>query len=59
MTNTEENIDNEYILKAVITIKENGKRITDYIKKNFATGLEEELIESILMELPDHNITEN
>ena len=64
MTNIEENIDNEYILKGIITIKENGKRldipaITDYINKNFATGLEEELIESIVMELLDHNIIEN
>ena len=39
-----------------MTSKQN---IKDYINKNFATDVEEELIESIVMELLDHNITEN
>ena len=62
MTDCAENIDNEYILTAIIAIRENNKRpgikeIKDYINKNFATDVEEELVESIAMELLDHNIT--
>ena len=41
MTNIAENIDNEYVLTAIIAIRENNKRhdskaIRDYINKNFA-----------------------
>ena len=40
MTNIAENIDNEYVLAAIITIRENKrleiKAIKDYINKNFA-----------------------
>ena len=40
MTNIAENIDNEYVLTAIITIRENKrleiKAIKDYINKNFA-----------------------
>ena len=59
MTNFVENIDNEYVL----TIRENNKRpdikvIKHYINKNFAIDLEEELIESTVMGLLDHNIIE-
>ena len=64
MINIMENIDNEYVLTAIIAIRENNKRpgikaIKDYINKNFATDVEEELIESIVTELLDHNINEN
>ena len=64
MTNIVENIDNEYVLTAIIAIRENNKRldskaIRDYINKNFAADVEDELIESIIIELLDHNITEN
>ena len=64
MTNIAENIDNEYVLIAFIAIRENNKRpdikaIKDYINKNFASDVEEGLIESIVMELLDHKITEN
>ena len=64
MTNIAENIDNEYVLTAIIAIRENNKRpdskaIRDYINKNFAADVEEELIESIIIELLDHNIIEN
>ena len=50
MTNTAENIDNEYVLTAIIAIRENNKRpdikaMKDYINKNFATDVEEELAE--------------
>ena len=60
MTNIVENIDNEYVLTAIIAIRENDKRldikaIKEYIDKN----LEEELIESIVIELLDHNKIEN
>ena len=49
-----EKIDNEYVLTAIIAIRENNKRpgikaIKDYINKNFATDVEEELIESIVV----------
>ena len=64
MANIAENIDNEYVLTAIIAITENNKRpdskaIRDYINKNFAADVEEELIESIIIELLDHNIIEN
>ena len=64
MINIAENIDNEYVLTAIIAIRENNKRpdikaIKCYINKNFATDVEEELIEGIVMELLDHNIIEN
>ena len=40
MTNIAENIDNEYVLTAILTIRENKrleiKAIKDYINKNFA-----------------------
>ena len=63
MTNCPENIDNEYILTAITGIRENNKRpdikaIKGYINKIFATNVEEELIEGIVMELLDHNIIE-
>ena len=59
-----EKIDNEYVLTAIIAIRENNKRpgikaIKDYINKNFATDVEEELIESIVTELLDNHITGN
>ena len=59
-----EKIDNEYVLTAIIAIRENNKRpgikaIKDYINKNFATDVEEELIESIVTELLDNDITGN
>ena len=64
MTNIVENIDNEYVLKAIIAIRENNKRpdikaIKEYIDKNFAADVEEELIESTVIELLDHNKIEN
>ena len=64
MTNIAENIDDEYVLTAVIAIRENNKRtdikaIKDYLNKSFASDVKEELIESIVMELLDHNIIEN
>ena len=64
MTNIVENIDNEYILRAIIAIRENNKRpdskaIKDYLNKNFAADVEEELIESIIRKLLDHNIFQN
>ena len=64
ITNIAENSDNGYLLTANVVIREDNKRpvtkaIKDYINKNFATYVEEELIESIIMELLDHNITEN
>ena len=54
MTNIAENIDNEYVLTVIIAIRENNKRpdikaIKDYINKNFATDVEEELTESIVV----------
>ena len=40
MTNIAENIDNEYVLTAILTIRENKrleiKAVKDYINKNFA-----------------------
>ena len=66
MNNITENIDNEYVLllTAIIAIIENNKRpdikaIKDCINKNFVTDVEEELIESTVMELLDHNIIDN
>ena len=64
MINIAENIDNEYVHKAIIAIRENNKRpdiktIKDCINKNSPTDVEEQLIESTVMELFDHNITEN
>ena len=64
MTKSMENVDNDYVLTAVIAIRENNKHsetkiIKDYINKNFANDVEEEFIESIVMELLDHNIIEN
>ena len=64
MTIVTENIDNKYVLAAVITIRENNKRpdinaIKDCINKNFATDVEEEFSESIVKELLDHNIIKN
>ena len=64
MTNIAENIDNEYVLTAILAIRENNKcpdskAIKDHISKNFAADVEEELIESIIIELLDHNIIEN
>ena len=64
MTNFVENIDNEYVLTAIIAIRENNKRpdikaIKHYINKNFAIDVEEELIESTVIGLLDHNIVEN
>ena len=61
MTNIAENIDNEYVLTAIIAIRENNKRpdrkaIKDYINKNFDADVEVELIESIIIELLGHNI---
>ena len=52
------------ILTAIIAIRENNKRpdikaIKDHINKNFSADVEEEHIESIIMELLDHNIIEN
>ena len=51
MTNIAENIDNEYVLTAILAIRENNKcpdskAIKDHISKNFAADVEEELIES-------------
>ena len=64
MTNIAENTDNEYVLTAIIAIRENNnhpdiKPIKDYNNKNFAIDTEEELVESIVMELLDHSIIEN
>ena len=66
MNNITENINNEYVLllTAIIAIIENNKRpdikaIKDCINKNFVTDVEEELIESTVMELLDHSINEN
>ena len=64
MAKIAENIDNEYVLTAIIAVRENNKRsdsksIRDYINKNFAADVEEELIESIIIKLLDHNIIEN
>ena len=64
MTNIVENIDNEYVLTAIIAIRENNKRpdikaIKEYIDKNVAADVQEELIESTVIELLDHNKTEN
>ena len=64
MANIVENIDNEYILTVIIAIRENNKRpdskaIKDYLNKNFATDVEEELIESIIRKLLDHNVFQN
>ena len=64
MTNIVENIDNEYVLTAIIAIRENKRRpdikaIKEYIDKNFATDVEEELIESTVIQLLDHNKIEN
>ena len=64
MANIAENIDNEYVLTAIIAIKENNKRpdskaMKDYINKNFAANVEEELIDCIIIKLLDHNIIEN
>ena len=64
MINIMEKIDNEYVLTEIILIRENNKRpgikaIKDYIDKNFATDVEEELIESVVTELLDHDITGN
>ena len=64
MTTIAENIDNEYVLTVIIPIRENNKRpdikaIKDYFNTIFATDVEEELTESIVMELLDHNIIEN
>ena len=46
MTNITENIDNEYVLRAIVAITENNKHpgikaIKDYIIKNFVTKVEE------------------
>ena len=64
MTDSTENVDNEYVLTAIIPIRENNERpdtksIKNYINKNFATDVEEKPIEGITMELLDHNIIEN
>ena len=64
MTNIAENIANEYVLTAILAIRENNKRpdnkaIKYYINKNFAADLEEELTEGVIIELLDHNIIEN
>ena len=64
MANIAENIDNEYVLPAIMAIRENNKcpgskAIRDYINKNFTADVEEKLIESIIIELLDHNILEN
>ena len=64
MTKIADNIDNEYVLTAIVTIRGNNKRsdrksIRDYFDRNFAADVEQELIESIVIELLDHNITEN
>ena len=66
MNDITENIDNEYVLllTPIIAIIENNKRpdikaIKDCINKNFVTDVEEELIESTVMELLDHNIIDN
>ena len=44
MANIAENIDNEYVLTAIIAIRENkrpdSKAIRDYINKNFAADAE-------------------
>ena len=63
MTDSKENVDNESVLTEIIAIRENNKRpdnkaIKDYINKNFAPGVEEVLIQGIVMELLDHNIIE-
>ena len=63
MTTIAENIDNKYVLTVITAIRENNKRpdikaIKDYFNKIFATDVEEELIESIVMELLDHIIIE-
>ena len=63
MTDSTENVDNEYVLTAIVTIRGNSKRpdtkAIKYINKNSATDVEEELIGGIVMELLDHNIIEN
>ena len=49
MANIAENIDNEYVLTAIIAIRKNNKRpdrkaIRDYINKNFAADVERSLL---------------
>ena len=48
---------------AIITITEKNKRpdeaIKDYINKNFATAVEDELIKGISMKLLNHKIIDN
>ena len=58
MTNIFENIDNEYVLTAIIAVRENNKcpdikAIKDYINKIII------LLINIVMELLDHNIIKN
>ena len=48
MTDSTENADNEYVLTAIVAIRENNARpdikaMKDYINKNFATNEEKEL----------------
>ena len=50
MTNIAENTDNGYALTAIIAIRERNKRpdikaIKNYINKNIATDVEEELLQ--------------
>ena len=63
MTDSTENVDNEYVLTAIVTIIGNSKcpdtKAIKHINKNSATDVEEELIGGIVMELLDHNIIEN
>ena len=63
MRNMAENIDNEYVLTAIIAIREKSKRpdskaIGDYINKNFAVDVQEEIVESIIIELLHRNVIE-
>ena len=62
MTDSTDNVEN--VLEEVIANRQNNtlpdtKAIKAYINKNFATDVEKELIESIVMELLDHNIIKN
>ena len=52
MTDSTENVDNKYVLTAIVAIRENNARPDikarkDYINKNFATNEEKELYDGI------------
>ena len=57
-------IYSSYITKEITDIRSNSKRpnekaITDYVIKDFATNIDESLIESIIKKLLDQNVLEN